>query len=184
MKHHVYEEWVFGLQDSKADNLIPEQVQEMERHLEECQSCQQLAGAWKEVEARLRRSTLVAPAAGFADRWQMRLAENRRRVQGRQIVLALAFCLAAVVLLTGSLLLIAIPWSRTPELLVWFGISRIFNLLSFAEIIHQSLGIFTSAVTGVIPMGVWIILVGIASELMVLWLVSVRLLTRPRRVLV
>lgn len=184
MNHRKYEDLFFVSQDPQSKRLDPEQLAELNLHLEGCQSCQQLVTAWREVDQAFERSPIVLPETGFTSRWQRRLEADHQQIQGRQALLVLAFCLGAVVLLSGSLFLLAWPWAKTPTLVVWFWLSRIFSILSIAGGIQTSVGLIINTVAGVIPLGAWILLVGLASELAVLWLVSIRLLTKPRRILV
>ncbi|OGO27456.1 MAG: hypothetical protein A2Z16_17190 [Chloroflexi bacterium RBG_16_54_18] len=184
MNHRNFEDWFFVSQDPQSEKLDPEQLAKLNLHLEGCQSCQQIVTAWREVEQAFQRSPVVLPEMGFTSRWQKRLEADRQRVHAMQALLVLAFCLGVVVLLTGSLFLLAWPWARTPDLVVWFWISRVFSILSIAGAIRASVGIILNTVTSLIPLGGWILLVGLASELAVLWLVSIRLLTKPRRILI
>jgi len=184
MNHRKYEDMFFISQDTQSEKLDPERLAELNLHLEGCQSCQQLVTAWREVDQSFKRSTVVWPETGFTSRWQRRLEADRQQMYGRQALLVLTFCLGAVVLLSGSLFLLTWPWTKTPDLVAWFWISRIFSILSIAGGIRTSVGLIFSTVAGVIPLGAWILLVGLASELAVLWLVSIRLITKPRRILV
>jgi hypothetical protein len=184
MNHKYFEDLFLVSQDPQSEKLDPEQIAKLNLHLEGCQSCQQLGSAWREVDLALQRSPVILPETGFTSRWQVRLEAERQNLHGRQALLMLAFCLGAVVLLSGSLFLLAWPWAKTPDLLVWFWISRIFSILSIAGGIRMSVGIILNTVTSVIPPGGWILLVGLACELAVLWLVSIRLLIKPRRILI
>lgn len=183
MNHRKYEDLIFVSRDPQSTRLDPEQHAELNLHLEGCQSCQKLATAWREVDQAIERSPIVLPETGFTSRWQRRLEADHQQMQGRQALLLLAFCLGAVVLLSGSLFLLAWPWAKTPDLVAWFWISRFFSFLSIAGSLRTSVGLIINTVSSVIPLGAWILLVGLASELAVLWLVSIRLLIKPRRIL-
>jgi hypothetical protein len=184
MNHRNFEDWFLVSQDPQSEKLDPEHLAELSIHLESCQSCQHIVIAWREVDQAFQRSPVVLPETGFTSRWQKRLEADRQRVHAKQGLFVLAFCLGAVVLLTGALFLLALPWTRTPDLVAWFWISRVFSIVSIAGGIRESVGIIVNTVSGVIPLGGWILLVGLASELAVLWLVSIRLLTKPRRILI
>jgi anti-sigma factor RsiW len=184
MNHRNFEDWYFSSQDPQSEKLDSDRLTELNLHLESCQSCQQLVTAWQDIDQAFQRSPDVLPETGFTNRWELRLEADRQRLQGRQVLLVLAFCLGAVVILSGSLFLLAWPWAKTPDLILWFWISRIFSVLSVAGGIRVSVGIILNTAASVIPPGGWILLVGFASELAVLWLVSIRLLTNPRRILI
>lgn len=181
MNHGIFEEWVLLDPEDQADNLSQTQLDALVDHLGTCQHCQQLSAARKEMELTFHRSPIVIPEEGFTSRWQVRLQAEHQKIQSRQALLVLAFCLAAIILLSGSLFLLVWPWAQTPDLVVWFWISRIINMLTIVGNLRDSLGIFVNTISGVIPFGGWVLLVGLASELAVLWLVSLRWLTNPRR---
>jgi hypothetical protein len=182
MNHRYFEEQVLSYQDPKAEPLDPEQVQEIRSHLAGCQSCQRLQAAWSEAEHTLQNSPLLSPDEGFSGRFMMKLNADRQRLQHRQTLLVFAFCLGAIVLLTGSLILLAWPWFKSPGLVTWFWISRIFSLLTLADGIRDGAGIFVQTISQVMPLSGWIFIIGMMSEFAVIWLVIFRLLTNPRRV--
>ncbi len=74
MKHRSYEEWIMA-----GEPLLDEQQIQLNQHLEHCDSCQGLAKRWRQAETLIERAPVVGPAAGFALRWEARLAEDRRR---------------------------------------------------------------------------------------------------------
>ncbi len=73
MNHRKYEDLFFVSQDPQSRRLDPEQLAELNLHLEGCQSCQQLVTAWREVDQAFERSPIVLPETGFTSRWQRRL---------------------------------------------------------------------------------------------------------------
>ncbi|HEX9028499.1 MAG TPA: hypothetical protein VF823_04930, partial [Anaerolineales bacterium] len=85
-------------------------------------------------------------------------------------------------LLFGSLLILALPFIQTPNVLLWTFIYRLIGIVSIADAAQDVLRVLFQAITGVIsPVG-WAILIGLMCELGVLWVVSLRWLTNPRRV--
>lgn len=183
MNHRVYEEWYFISQDPHSEALNPDQMAELNQHIDSCQSCQRLTSSWREVDNAMKRVPAAAPAAGFTGRWLGRLNADRQRLQGRQTLLVFSFCIAAIVLLSAFLFVMAWPWLKSPDLIVWYWISRLFNALTLAGGIRDSLGIFVGTLTGVMPWGGWFLLAGFACQLAVLWLVSLRILTKSQKVL-
>ena len=182
MNHRIYEERMFAYQDPRAEPLAPEQLKELENHLEVCQTCRQLQISWREVESHLSRALVVSAKEGFAGRWQTRLASDRQRLHRRQTLLVLAFCVGAAVSLLGSLFLLVWPWMKSPDLVAWFWLSRMFSFVSIMGGIREGVGTLFQTMIDVIPLAGWVFLVGIMSELAVLWVVSFRILTNPRRI--
>jgi hypothetical protein len=188
MNHRLYEDWLFAHFDPAGNDLSAQQVEELESHLKECVSCQQLADSWRQVEAvlspavELRRPVMAEPAAGFTLRWQARLDAERARLHRRQALAVLAFYLSAAGLVFGSLLALAWPWLGSPQVLFWSWFYRLYTMLSYAGEVQEVLRPVLQAATGAIPFTGWVFLVGILCELGVLWIVSFRLITNPRRV--
>lgn len=183
MNHKIYEDWYFISQDPQAGGLDASQLAELNRHLDDCQSCQRLTSNWRSVDGLIQHSPEMAPEQGFVNRWRKRLELDRQRIQNRQIMLVLTVCFAGIALFTGVFLTLAWPWARTPDLLAWYWISRMISALTLAGNVRESLQIFVGTLTGVIPWGGWVLLAGFACQLAVLWLVSFRILLKPQRVL-
>lgn len=183
MNHRNYQEWFFTLQDPHSEALNPEQLAELNHHIEGCQICQLLTSSWRDVDSVIKRTPAAVPMPGFTERWRDRLVADRQRAHGRQTLLVLGFCLLAIVLLSGLLAFLAWPWAKSPDLLAWYWISRIFYLITVAAGIRESLDIFVGTLAGVIPWGGWVLLAGFACQLAVLWLVTIRILTKPHKVL-
>ena len=86
MDHRPYEDWL--LEDER---LTPEQDRDLRIHLRNCPECSALARA----NMALRSAPVTAPAEGFALRFQVRLAAERK-VQRRRSLIGL-FLMAVVV---------------------------------------------------------------------------------------
>jgi hypothetical protein len=177
MYHRPFEDWLLD-----EEPLTTEQAALLQEHLRSCTSCAQLAHAWKKVEVDLHRAPMLAPQMGFTDRWQRRLEVEQQKLHRRQVVAALGFSLGGAALLFGSLVLLALPVLSSPKLLLWAWILRIFDLVSYYDEIQETFSGLFNVQIGFIPLGGWVILVGLFSVLVVLWIVSLRWLTAPRRV--
>jgi hypothetical protein len=182
MNHRLYEDWLFTHVDPGGDELSPQQVKELQVHMQTCPTCQQLANSWRQVEVELRRPVMVEPAAGFSLRFQARLEADLARLHRRQSLLVLAFYLGAAFLLVGSLLALAWPWLGSPEVLFWSWFYRLFTMASYVEVAQGFMRTLIQSAAGVMPFSGWMFLVGGLCELGVLWIVSFRLVTKPRRV--
>jgi hypothetical protein len=182
MNHRLYEDWLFAHLDPAGSDLNPQQVKELESHLAECGSCQQLADSWRQVEVELHRPVMVEPAAGFTLRWQARLEADQARLHKRQALAMLAFYLSAGALVLGSLLALVWPWLGSPQVLFWSWFYRLYTVVSYAGEVQEFLRPVVQVATSSVPFTGWVFLVGILCELGVLWLVSFRLITNPRSV--
>lgn len=182
MNHRLYEDWLFAHFDPIGNDLSAQQVKELENHLKECVTCQQLADSWRQVEVELRRPVIAEPPAGFTLRWQARLDAERVRLHRRQSLAVLVFSLAAAGLVFGSLLVLAWPWLGSPQVLFWSWFYRLYTMVFYAGEVQEFLRPVFQAATGAIPFTGWMLLVGVLCQLGVLWIVSFRLITNPRRV--
>lgn len=177
MNHQFIEEWLFA-----DEPLTQQEKAQLQEHLSTCAACRQLASAWSDVEGSLHRAAVESPAPGFASRWQARLEADRLRLHRRQSLAILAFSLGGAVLLLASLLIVLWPMLNTPDVLLWVWLSRLLGLISLLEDIEQSVGALFHSASVAIPPLVWVLIAGLLTELAVLWVVSFRLLTNPRRV--
>jgi predicted anti-sigma-YlaC factor YlaD len=181
MNHRIYEDWLFASQD-EPQALTPEQHNALHEHVQDCESCRSLAIAWEQVEAELRDEPMLAPEPGFSMRWQVRFQADRLQHHQRQTTALLILSSLGVVTLLGVMIALAWPWIDTPGVFLWVGLYRLFTLFAYADAAEAFMATFLQTATGVIPFAAWVILAGLLSELAVLWGVSYRLLTNPRRI--
>lgn len=182
MNHQLYEDWLFAYNDPTEQSLTPQQVAELRTHLQTCPECQNLADAWREMDAQLRRSPAVDPQPGFTSRWQSRLEAEHQRLHRRQSLATLGCALGGAALVLGSLVILAWPWLSNPRMLLWGSVYQLFTLFNYADAITQPLAAFFRSASDLVPLVGWVFFVGIITELAVLWVVSLRLLTNPRRI--
>ncbi len=77
MNHRPFEDWLLDDQP-----LTPQQQRDLQAHVRSCPACAAIA----ESNLALHATRLVSPAAGFADRFQVRLAKRRREQRWRQVI--------------------------------------------------------------------------------------------------
>jgi anti-sigma factor RsiW len=177
--HHPYEEWLLG----SLDEALPaEQAAELEAHLHDCPACRALSDSWQLAEHTLRRAPLAAPRAGFSARWLQRVDVERQRSHRRQGLLIFGLNLLLAAGLLAGLMWLALPMLRSPDLLLWTWLYQMVRWLSVAGAARQFLGGFLSATAANVPLAAWVLFAGILSQLGVLWVVSYRVLTNPRRI--
>lgn len=180
MKHQLFEEWIFS-----EEPLNTEQATALQEHLQSCAACRSLAAAWQEVEYELSAVPMIGPEPGFTTRWEARLMAQQARLLRRQSLAVLGFSVAGAVLLLGSLAFLVLPTIESPFILVWAWVSRLLTAFTYIEAVPQILNVVfetTATVTGAIPLIGWVLLAGLISEALVLWLVTVRWLTGSRRI--
>jgi predicted anti-sigma-YlaC factor YlaD len=182
MNHRIFEDWLFSHYDPEAEPLEPEEARRLEAHLATCQTCQDLQAAWQEAHLRLSRTAMAEPRPGFINRWHEHLEANRQRLHRRQTLLALSFCISAAVLATGSLAVVALPWLGAPKLFLWTWLYQMLTFANYLGEVREFAGTFTRAAADAVPLIIWVFIVGMVSEIGVLWVVSYRWLTNPRRV--
>lgn len=180
MKHLPYEEWL--LDQTTQAGLTDEERHALHAHLEDCAACSNLARAWREVDLELRRVSPVNPLPGFTLRWQARLERQRRRQHRRQSLAMLSFSIVGASFLLASLVLLAWPYLQTPSSTLWEMAYYLFSLTVLMGELGELLQLTFSSLGGSIPWVGWIFMVGVLCELCVLWFVSFRVLTQPRRI--
>lgn len=178
MKRHPFEDWL--LDDS---SLSIEESAALENHLQNCEPCRQLSESWKAVETELLAGPLIGPRPGFTARWQERLAAEQKALERRQSLALLGFTIFGAVLLLGSLTILAMPLLQNPNLIIWTWLYRLGEMISVVQTADAFFRGFFHSVFTIVPISGWILLVGVMCELAVLWLVSFRLITNPRRVI-
>jgi anti-sigma factor RsiW len=101
MSHQPFETWLFS-----DETLTEEQQNKLDSHLETCHQCRARSKAWDGIQNVITADEPPAPAPGFAQRWQSRLAVAQQRRQTRKMVMiALGlFGLATVIFLTLAIL--------------------------------------------------------------------------------
>ena len=180
MNHTRYQDWLFELSEGP---LGPEQVVALDAHLRDCPDCRSLAESWGHAERSLRRAELAAPQPGFSQRWQARLAQSRQRLHRRQTIAVLSAGSVGVLLLLVILATLAWPWLHSPSLLLWAWVYQVFGIYLAAAQTGRALQSVFSELSGAISLVIWIFALGLFSMLSVLWVVSYRILTNPRRIM-
>lgn len=177
MNHQPYQDWLFD------DTLDIARADALHNHLESCVECRSLVGAFQQVEHSLRSAPLVAPAPGFTLRWQARLDAERLRLHRRQVRLAFAFGLSGALILLTLLAILLWPLLDMLEVLFWAGAYQLYLVYAFVLNVGQALGAFARGLALVMPLVVWILALGLLTQAAVLWVVSYRYMTNPRRIL-
>lgn len=177
MNHQLFENWLLS-----DESLSAEQAGALREHLRTCESCRRLQSSWNGVSLLFRETAQVAPAAGFASRWQARLEEQRRIAQRRQTLAVLSIFGGGALLLLLVLGLYAVELLRSPGQLMMIWVYRLLLYVSYADAARDFFTSFGSSVLGFIPAQAWLFVFGAISMISVLWTVLYQHLTSPRRI--
>ena len=169
MDHRPFEDWLLDEQP-----LTPDQKRQLNTHLRTCASCTALA----EVDLALKSTRLAEPAAGFAGRFQVRLAAEKQAARRRNFW--------GFALLTLSVLGIFL-WGSWPVLRdlfqspVNFLSSWVSSLVSFWASIHAILRagmVLFKVAPGFVPAYVWAVILFAAGGSSMVWVVSLMKFTK------
>lgn len=177
MTHQPYLDMIF----EDPQELSSEQSVMLENHLSNCNHCQELANAYKSLETEFQRTEMVEPPPGFAMRWQDRLMEKQHTTHRKQVGLTLGVVLSCLLVLSGLMLVLIWPLLRSPSILVWTWVYQLYVLFSYMDVLESFVSPILNVTFSAVPLITYVFLVGFASVLAVLWVVSYRVLTNPRR---
>lgn len=155
MKHQPYREWM--LNDGPASE---EQASELRAHLAVCEPCRRIQRGWQGARSAIKASASMGPAAGFVQRFELRLAAQRAADARRQV--ALIFALSVVGALGSALLLLDLA-----SVGVVNGLAEILRTyLAARETIAVALGVLLDGVGGVSMAPIGLILLGLTTALL------------------
>ncbi len=169
MDHRPFEDW---LHDNPA--LSADQKRQLNAHLRTCPSCTALA----EVKLALETVSLAAPAAGFTDRFTVRLAARKKSLKRRN------FWGFAILASSALGLLGWISWPVLKDLIqspVNLFSSWLASLASFftssQAIIRAGMVLFR-VVPGFIPTYIWLVVLFAAGGWSLIWVFSLMKFTK------
>jgi len=180
MNHQPFEEWLVA-----DEPLTGEQALELREHLLNCPRCCELEANWAGVQKLFQVSEQIAPAPGFATRWQSRQqaqqlqALNRRHHRQPWLLFVINFIIAAALLFLLGLQLWRTFDSPQQLLLV-----KAFILSIVLTIVNISQDILTALiqVTTRFPVMLWVFLLGFSGFLGSLWITVGRQIASTRRI--
>ena len=163
MDHRPFEGWLLNNQKLAAD-----EKRQLNAHLQVCSSCTALA----EVNLALKSVKMAAPAAGFADRFQVRLEAQKKAMRRRNFwgFVLLALTVLSVLTLIARPIITSLVQSPVNLLASWLG-----SLLSFwaslVAMAHAGLVLFR-IVPGFFPAYIWTVILFAACGWSLLWVFS------------
>ena len=166
MNHRPFEDWLLENQP-----LTPEQKLELKAHLKTCTSCSALT----EMDLALKSPRLVIPTAGFTDRFQLRLAAERKLKHTRQLLgLGLLGLLALLAILTLGVFFFQLlnVWQISPVQIFVTWINWWISMVSSVRT-YGSIGlVFLKTAVGIIPLPLWLGIAGGSFVLILVWIAS------------
>jgi hypothetical protein len=163
MDHQPFEDWLLDNQDLDAD-----ESRQLNAHLQVCPSCTALA----EVNLALTSVRMAAPAAGFADRFHVRLETRKKALRRRNFW---GFLLLAVSVLSG---LVWISWPvlksliQSPVDLLATWLSSLLSFWAAFQAMAHAGAVLFRVVPGFIPAYIWTIVLFAACGWSLLWVFS------------
>ncbi len=168
MNHRPFEDWLLA-----EDPLSPQQKRELDAHLQTCPSCTALA----EVNLALRSVRQADPPPGFAARFQVRLAAQRKAMRQRN---AVGFIILAV---SVAGLLTALTWPllraavESPVSLLGSWLTALTNLWAALQALFHAAAVLLRVVPGLAPGYLWLILLFAFTGWSAAWVVSLKKVT-------
>ncbi len=172
MNHQPFESWL--LDDLP---LAPEQRRELDSHLRACPRCTALA----ETGLALRAPRMVAPAAGFTQRFQARLEARRVADRRRRFWGILVFSLAGMTVLTWLVFPLLGRLADSPAEWINLALAYLLFIVSSVQTFTEVGSVFLRVVPGFVPPLVWMALASVAAGISLLWTVSIWRFTRVPR---
>jgi hypothetical protein len=171
MNHQPFEDWLLA-----NEPLTTGQKSELQSHLRTCTSCSALA----EVNMALRSVQQAAPAAGFADRFHVRLEAGKRALRRRNIWGFLLLTLAVIGILLWIAWPVLSPVIQSPVNTLAPWLSYLIALWTSLQAMGHVSKLFFEVVPGFVPPVLWLAVVLGAGGWGLLWIVSLMKITRVR----
>ncbi|MGA2489038.1 MAG: hypothetical protein ABSF99_02460 [Anaerolineales bacterium] len=169
MDHRPFEGWLLNNQAMAAD-----EKRQLEAHLQVCSSCAALA----EVNLALKSVKMAEPAAGFTDRFQVRLAAQKKALRRRNFwgFLLLTLSVLSVLTLITWPVITSLLHSPVDLLASWLG-----WLLSFwaaLQAMAQAGWVLFKVIPNFLPSYIWTVVLFTACGWSLLWVFSLIKFTR------
>ena len=169
MDHRPFEDWLLDNQTLNTD-----QKHQLNTHLQACSSCSVLA----EVNLALKSAWVAAPAAGFTDRFQIRLSEKKLALRRRNIW---GFTLLTLSVL-GLFLWVTMPVLKdlfqSPVNLLVSWISSLVSFWASVQAILRAGVVLFRVAPGFVPMYIWAVILFAAGGWSMVWVLSLMKFTK------
>jgi hypothetical protein len=169
MNHRPFEDWLLT-----EEPLTSQQKRELNAHLQTCHSCSAMA----EVNLAFRSVRQAEPAAGFVDRFQVRLVAQRKAMRRRNVIGFAILVLSVVGLLMGLAWPVLKAAVESPVDLLGSWLSSLVNLWASLQVLFHAGSVLFRVAPGFVPGYIWAILLFALTGWSVVWVVSLKKFTR------
>jgi hypothetical protein len=169
MDHRPFEDWLLDYPP-----LTTDQQHQLNTHLRTCSSCAALA----EVDLALKSVKVAAPAAGFTDRFQVRLLARKQTLRRRN------FWGFALLTLSVLGLFVWVSWPvlkdlfQSPVNLLASWISSLASFWASFQAIFRAGMVLFKVVPGFVPAYIWAVILFAAGGWSLVWVVSLMKFTK------
>ena len=179
MTHYPYDEWIFLDSEERGKVLSAEDLKNLQSHLDTCESCHLRSNSWVTVEHELSHSDMVGPLPGFTERMVSRIEYERVKAEKRQTLSIILFSGFLVISIMSILTIMAFPLLKSPNILLWTVIYRVFQYYSLVDIVRTTIGSFAGAFGSFVPVLLLPPIAALISLCGVIWLISRKQLRIP-----
>ena len=159
MNHRPFNEWLL---ENKP--LTAEEKQTLKAHLQSCPACSALV----EIDLALGSVRQAAPAAGFSERFKVRLASERRLARQRNTAGFILLVVSVLIVLVGISWPLLASVLRSPAGLLSSWLTSLASLWgNLRAILHAGW-----VVVNVVPSFLWALFIFTAAISSLLWVVS------------
>lgn len=169
MDHRPFEDWLLDNQPLGTD-----QKRQLNTHLRTCSSCAALA----EVNLALNSVKGAAPAAGFADRFQLRLAAKKQALRRRNFWGFVVLTLSALGLFGWVSWPVLKGLIQSPVNLLASWISSLVSFWVSLQAIFRAGMVLFKVVPGFVPAYIWAVILFAAGGWSLVWVVSLMKFTK------
>jgi hypothetical protein len=169
MDHRPFEDWLL-----EEAPLTPRQKRELAAHLQACSSCSALA----EVNLSLRAVRQAEPRAGFAGRFQVRLAAQRKAMRRRNVVGFAILAVSVVGLLAGLAWPVLKSAIESPVDLLGSWLAALTNLWASLQVLFHAGAVLLRVAPGFVPGYLWAILLFSFTGWSAVWVLSLKKATK------
>jgi hypothetical protein len=167
MRNHTpYTDWIV-----QEESLSAGDAQALQKHVQECASCRQMAEGWQTAQGILSQSEMVSPRAGFAGRWKARAESRTRQPNLLRTWYTIAATGLAGVLLVGAGVLAS---GQSIGTLLAAGTAAAASAFANMEEALQALLPVSTDANQSLPLGFWIVGIALLVLLSGAWFLILR----------
>ena len=164
MNHQPFEEWLLN-----DKNLTSAEKRELDLHLRTCTHCTALSA----TGLALRSANVVAPASGFAMRFQQRLAAQKIAERRRRLWGVLVLVLSGATLLAWFAAPVIYAFIASPAEWITAVVGYFLFFTSSIQALTEVIAVLFRILPDFVPPYMWMVLVSALAGLGLLWTISI-----------